>query len=140
MNPKLRLADETKLLCAELTPDDGIDPRKYFSRKPKTGSYRKTNQLRKEIELTLSLTLGGELEDPALSNLNIFKVEPIPESGDFLIILEWTSNSRDFQFDKVMLSIKKASGFLRSEVAKSLNRKRVPQLSYRLLIPKEVTL
>lgn len=140
MNSKLRLTDETKLLCAELTPDDGIDPRKYFSRKSKTSSNRKTYQLCKEIELTLNLTLAGELADPALSSLVIAKVEPIPESGDFLVIFEWRQNTRDFQFEEVMFSIKKASGFLRSEVAKSINRKRVPQLSYRLLNPEEVKL
>jgi ribosome-binding factor A len=138
MNSKIRSTNNLELLCAEVGPEDGIDPRKFFRRKSNRKFNRKVLQLCKQIQLTLNMTLAGEFEDKLLQNLEIIGVEPVPDSSHLLVILTPSNASEVFKIKEVMLSLQKVSGLLRSEAARSINRKRVPELSFRLLSPQEV--
>ncbi len=138
MKTKPRLKHNAKSLCDELTQDDGIDPRIYFSNTTKKTSDRKTRQLCKEIKQTIALTLAGEMNEPILANLEVIQVDPISGSRDFMVILAWNGHKDYFEPKEIALTLQKVSGFLRSEIAHSINRKRVPELSFRLLAPGEV--
>ncbi|MGV7220865.1 MAG: hypothetical protein ACQ9MH_05015 [Nitrospinales bacterium] len=140
MNSDNRIKNEKKFLCEEINPDDGVDPRKYFSKVSKSYSNRKAFQLCKEIKLTLNLTFAGELVDPYLQNLSVHDMKPIPNSADLLVILIWIGDWDYFDETEILSAVKKVYGYLRSEVARSINRKRVPAFSIRLLNPQEVKL
>jgi ribosome-binding factor A len=138
MKSKRRFIDVMESLCGELGPEDGTHPRKFFSKESKRSLHKKTYQLCKEIQLTLNLTLAGELNDPLLRELTVFSVEPLPESSDLIVVFSWNGDCSQFDFSKIRLAVQNVSGRLRSEVAQAINRKRVPELSFKLLFPGEV--
>ena len=62
-------------LCTEWSPEDGIDPRLCPKRSQGKVSNRKTLQLCRQVERTLSSVLEGEI----LRDLSVHSVVPAPD-------------------------------------------------------------
>jgi ribosome-binding factor A len=118
--------------CAEMGQDDGVDPRTFFKDLPAKKTNRKVLQLCREVERTVGWILAYESGDDLLSGLVIESVEPAPDSTR-LAVTVLTEAPIDAPARGVILErLQRFKGQLRSEVAKAVCRKRVPDLVFRV--------
>jgi ribosome-binding factor A len=124
-------------LCADIHPDDGLDPKVFFRRFKKTRPmrdahpvHRKTLQLCSQVADTLSLVLSGECSDEFLQSLQVVAVRPAPNAAQLLVLV--TSSPTDPAPDPATISahLAAANGRLRAEVATAIVRRRAPKLVF----------
>ncbi|HND52337.1 MAG TPA: hypothetical protein PLV92_08065 [Pirellulaceae bacterium] len=93
---------------------------------------RKTLQLCRQVAETLSYVLSGECHDEQLAGLQVLAVEPAPNASQLLVTVapgvgETLSNPVE-----TMARLHDAAGWLRTEVAAAITRRRAPQLLFRI--------
>ena len=123
-----------KTMCAEVHPDDGADPR-YFFRKDgdrKPGRH-KAQQLARQVGMILDSLLAGSTADPVLNGLTVVAVEPAPDAATLLVTVARTAGAEVLPPDAILAHLGHAGGWLRSEVAAAITRKRAPMLVYRVV-------
>jgi ribosome-binding factor A len=125
-------------LCAEVAPEDGIDPRMLLHKPTRKNIHRKTYQVCKQAEKTLNLVLAGESAEPVLREVIVCAVEPNPDSTHLLVIVEANSTVVPLDENDVLGALRRAGGRLRSALATAINRKRTPQISFRFIAFTEV--
>jgi ribosome-binding factor A len=91
---------------------------------------RKERQLCRQVQEAVSEALAG-IEDDVLLDIWVSAVEPAPDAGRLAIVVEAPSRVSP---DEVLARLDKFSGFLRAEVASAITRKRVPTLTFRVLV------
>jgi ribosome-binding factor A len=118
---------------AEADSDDGLDPRDFFkSKNQPRGTGRKTQQLCAQVAETLEQVLG-EASDPAVQVLQVVEVAPAPDASQLLVLLVPIVATADFDVEATSEALLRASGWLRSQVAAAITRKRAPQLVFRVI-------
>lgn len=124
-------------LCAEVGPDDGLDPReKARSRHgamARSRSDRKLRQLCGQVAQTLNLVLSGS-SDEVLSGLYVSAVDPAPNSGRLMVTVS-AGPAGPTDPAEVLGHLDHAAGRLRAEVASAVSRRKVPHLVYQLALP-----
>ncbi len=120
--------------CGVINSDDAIDPRHYFYNKRKhSRKYRKVFQLCRQVNDTLQMVLtdGNEM----LDGLAIVDVVPAPDSRRMLVILG-IDPSRVIQsaaeVEQIMEQLQLESPRLRAEIARSINRRKTPNLVFEI--------
>lgn len=117
-------------LCAGFDAEDGVDPRYLSNKSARKKSSAKDMQLGKEAQRVLSLVLAGETQNPLLRDLVVLSV--LPEGHGQR--LEVTVGHYDAVDEALVLTaLNHAHGRLRTLLAQSLHRKRVPLLSFSVL-------
>jgi|688.fasta_scaffold523830_2 ribosome-binding factor A len=119
--------------CDELHDDDGVDPREYFRPQRQPSKYdRKTRQLCQQVQQTLDQIFGGELRDELLDSLRVLSVGSTASSTLLVTVVADLPPER---FDRAQIEARLAdlAGWLRSEVAGAITRKRAPLLVFHLL-------
>jgi ribosome-binding factor A len=120
-------------LCAEVDPDDGLDPKAYFrSTKAHTNRNRKAHQLCSQVADTLNLVLG-ECGDEILRNLQVVAVTPAPDSSQLLVLVAPAIEGEPANPGEVLARLSAAAGRLRGEVAAAITRRRAPKLSFQFV-------
>ena len=97
-------------LCADVHPDDGLDPKAFLSassRRPRPMReahpvHRKTLQLCSQVADTLNLVLSGECSDEFLQSLQVVAVRPAPNAAQLLVLV--TSSPTDPAPDPATIS------------------------------------
>ena len=120
-----RLAARMRALCAELGPDDGIDPRELDkSTRSPSDPHRRHRRLGAQIQRAVALALGTAT-DPALQTLWVAAAVADPDASRFRIEVEPLD-----PVDPVHLAARLAAAapWIRVEVASALHRRRVPEL------------
>jgi len=130
MKIKNNWLDEAALLCGELSSDDGLDPRLWNKRLSRKVDNRKSSQLCSEVRRVLSLVLANELKDPLLMAVRIVEVSPESTKQQLSIGVKVDEQCSDVREDQVMKSLAGIQGYLRSIIAESVHRKRVPALNF----------
>ncbi len=120
-------------LCAEVSPEDGVDPRTLLHKPTRKKPHHKTYQICKQAEKTLNLVLAGESTEPLLRELIICAVEPNPDSTHLLVIVEANSTDILLNENEVLEALQRAGGRLRFALATTVNRKRIPQISFQFV-------
>jgi ribosome-binding factor A len=115
--------------CAEPGPDDGRDPR--LDRREGTGKVpnRKALQLCAQVARTLASVLA-ECGDDVLRDMVVESVVPAPNAVRLLVTLSLTDAAETAQAAQ---RLEHARGKLRSEVAAAVNRRRTPDLVFRVV-------
>lgn len=91
---------------------------------------RKDSQLCHQVSEALSLALTCSA-DAVLRDLTVVSVSPAPDTSRLLVTIEAGEGvEHDFVLDKLQV----ARGYLRSEVAGAIHRKRTPELMFRILV------
>jgi ribosome-binding factor A len=119
--------------CAEVREDDGIDPREFF-RKERTNrkTDRKTLQLCAQIADTLNGLLA-ECHDDMLQVFQVASVIPAPDATQLLVtVCPAIQPTSPMNPEEIMKHLSEASGWLRSEVAGAITRKRAPKLLFQV--------
>jgi ribosome-binding factor A len=121
---------QIELVCAEIGPEDGIDPRYVRRESSHRHRGRKTLQLCKQVERALCLALAGEFDDPALRDLQVLSVEPAPDSARLLVTISLSPSADPIHPAEVVAHLSRASGKLRCEIAEAIHRKKTPELAF----------
>jgi len=132
MNQSKDWLKKARLFCGEIGPDDGVDPRLVARATDRKTRNHKGKQLGKEARHMLSMVFAGELSDPVLQNLEVIDVSA-SDDGQFLIVsLAATGTGFEFDETQVLEKCQAVQGYLRSAIASSVKRKRVPTLKFEL--------
>jgi ribosome-binding factor A len=115
--------------CAEPSAEDGRDPR--LDRREESGKVpnRKALQLCAQVERTL-LGVFAELGDDVLRDLFIDSVTPAPNAARLLVTVRKPAG---VEATVVLKHLQRAHGKLRSEAVAVLNRRRAPDLLFRVV-------
>ena len=123
--------------CGEIHEDDCIDPRRFFQPERDHKENYKGQQLCRQAFETLSLVIA-DCDDELMQLLNIIEVN-IASDGSRLIAT--IQHQRVFHLvpelqmltpEQILARLSKQVPRLRSELARSISRKRVPNLSFEL--------
>ena len=118
--------------CGHIGVDDCIDPHDYFrSRRPQSKENKKTLQLCRQVACCLNLVLG-DCDDPIVQLMSVVDVIPAPDSSRVLVTLAVDCQSVDFDRDHALARATRQLPRLRNEIARSIHRKRVPNLTLQL--------
>lgn len=122
-----------KQLCAELGPEDGVDPRNSVRASDIKSKDYKNRQLCKQAARMLSLVFAGELGDPMLQNLDVVNVLTKKDSP-FLYVSISCSNTISKQEENLILNrLQAIQGYLRCVIAGSVKRKQAPALAFKFV-------
>jgi ribosome-binding factor A len=94
----------------------------------------KDRQLSRQVFDALSYALA-ELDDPVIAELALVSVEPAPDASRMLVTLAPTTA---VDLDDAMVRIREVLPALREEVAAEVNRRRLPELTFRIALPGEL--
>jgi ribosome-binding factor A len=131
MSNRERMLQRMRELCEELSPEDGIDPKLEKRRRAASArkeSPRKTRQLCGQVARTLNLALGS-CNDPVLQQLMVQAVEPAPDASRLRVWVTCDSLA-DIDPGEAQSRLGAAAGWLRSQVAASIHRKKAPVLLF----------
>lgn len=126
------------LSCDQLGPEDGLDPRYEVRGAQGKVPNRKALQLCGQVARTLQAVLAAETGDDLLRELQVASVVPAPTSVRLLVTLTLAMPGAGVPVTEVMARLHRAQGLLRGEVAAAINRRRVPELMFRLIRPAEM--
>ena len=118
-------------LCAALGPDDGVDPR-LTVRRPQGPQGRVANRKALQLCRPVERILAGALEGETLRDLNIHSVVPAPDSSRLLAAFTFHGSDAVATPD-ILAALSSAYTKLRGEIAMGINRKKTPELTFRVL-------
>ena len=120
--------------CAEFGEDDGQNPR---DDRKAGGSgrkeSRKARQLCRQVAETLDWVLSGDSPDDLLRSLRVAAVEPAPYSARLLVTVVADLPAEQAEPRLILERLQQHAGRLRSEVAASINRRKVPTLVFQVI-------
>ncbi len=131
MKPRKRLPEDILSCASDVRPDDGLDPR-FERRGGRPAGKRKTLQLCREVERTLSAVLAGEYGDDVLRDLIVISVVPAPNAVRLLVTVALAASS-GITAEEALRRLVGVSGRLRSEVAAAVSRRKAPELAFRVV-------
>ena len=130
---KKHVSKKSALLCDELDPEDGQDPRRFFCRESSSrGLDHKALQLCKQVTHALELALYQSDAYGIPDDLIVLRSEPAPNASRLLVIFGPADGGMHDE-SSVVKSLNAAKGALRTMLAGEINRKRVPGLVFRYL-------
>lgn len=107
---------------------------RHFSKKTKRPSRGheeiKARQLCKQVMRSLQEAFIGEFEDPVLQDLMIVSVDPAPNASQLLVTLDDSAVLKGIGRNRIRAKLERVCGFLRSQIADTIHRRRVPQLFF----------
>ena len=118
--------------CASIGPEDGIDPRLTRRAEPAKVANRKALQLCGQVAQTLALVLSGETGDDVLRDLHVESVVPFPTTARLLVTVYRAVADPSVTDDDLLRRLAGARGMLRCEVAATVNRRKIPDLVFRV--------
>jgi ribosome-binding factor A len=123
----------------EVWADDEADPGVFFGA---TERSRKANwkalQLSKQVERAASLTLASECESDALAGAAVVSVEPAPDASRLRVVVCLASGASPEVLAEARAALAGCTPAVRAEVARSIHRKRVPEIVFELRLAEQV--
>jgi ribosome-binding factor A len=95
--------------------------------------HRKTLQLCQQVAETLNYVLSGECHDAELQSLLVLDVQPAPNASHLLVTVAPQLPGEVIDPVAVLARLNSVASWLRSEVARSITRKRAPQFVFQVL-------
>ncbi len=132
MNRKSNNDSSGFVLSEKTYSDDGKAAFERDRRVYKKTIDHKDEQVLRKYEKALSLIFSGELMNPRLSQLIVSEVR-FWNKRDYLLV-ELVSDDKDASIEDELVQ---TEGYIRSLLASSLNKKRVPRLMFVVLAPGE---
>ncbi len=131
MDTRTRLLEQMQTLCAELGPGDGLDPKLERERADRTGCHRKQRQLCGQVARALDLALGSVGSGP-LQGASVVAVHAGRDSARLEVHITHADPT-----PALVAGLCVAQGWLRSEVAAAITRKRTPYLDFVVVAAEE---
>jgi len=137
MKPKdSRKRTEARSLCADLHPDDGPPKSRRKESRDDSSDDRKAMQLSAQVRRALHgvIPLPGST---FFEGLVVEAVEPDPDATRLRVVIS-VPPSCAHPIPSLKRRLTDMAGFMRSEVASQISRKRVPLLTFEL-VPREAS-
>lgn len=96
---------------------------------------RKALQLCRQVERTLGLVLGGELNDDRVRDLLVMAVVPAPNSTHLLVTLQAAETLTQEGLIELEQALVEHKGQLRSAIAADISRRKTPEITLRVVNP-----
>jgi ribosome-binding factor A len=120
--------------CASIGPEDGVDPRLHCRAPSAKVVNRKALQLCGQVARTLASVLAGESGDDVLRDLLVESVVPAPNASRLLVTVSRTVDEPPLEIGMILRRLDQARGWLRSEIASVVNRRKIPDLTFHVRI------
>jgi len=121
-------------LCGEVRDDDCVDPRRFSKEERIRKTTSRDRQLCAQVKRCLDLTLPEVLHERGIPTCEVRSVTPAPDATRLCVVaavdLPHVAGTRE-----ILPSLK---GWLRSEVARDVHRKRAPDLAFEVIATEEV--
>jgi ribosome-binding factor A len=117
--------------CSGIGPYDGLDPRYDRPNEPRKVPNRKALQLCGQVADTLAL-IFGECGDDVLRDLRVVSVTPAPTSVRLLVTVARAAGVTE-EVGQIAGRLERARGKLRGEIAAAVHRRKVPDLTFRVI-------
>jgi ribosome-binding factor A len=131
-NPAFRRIKNPESLAAQLREGDGIDPRLERRKNVSSRLKDKTNHAAVRLAGQIAKTIRGSLGDGSLADFDVLSVQPA-KGNVFLVTLAPRTPELVYDEAQILNAANNRSGYLRSEIACSISRKKVPTLLFRVL-------
>jgi len=105
-----------------------IDNQSFSNQRPD----RKSLQLASQVAEVISMVLC-EQEDDLVRDLMVESVIPLPNGSRLLVSLTPAISARSLDLSKAMEHLQSVQAAIKSEVANSITRRKVPDLIFRIL-------
>ncbi len=124
-----RESDVVRALCAQIYPDDGIDPRNdnWCEVDGTNKRDRKLQQLCKQVATALQFVLPSV---QGLADVRVMQVMPAPNAGRMCVAVSVPGSGGA---EQIAAQFERCSPYLRREVAQFVSRRRVPELVFMLV-------
>jgi len=110
-----------------------------FGRSLDRKSARKAAQLCRQVQRALLMALAGDCADDALQDLYVQDVTPAPDASRLRVELACGATAAQVPPHEILRRLTQMRGVLRAAVAEAIVRKRVPELTFVLVGPQEVS-
>jgi hypothetical protein len=134
MKQKQPSQEDMQPLCSEIGPDDGIDPRDLIRVTGRRRAGRKTLQLCGQVAEALNYAFGAVCNDDVLRDLGVVSVQPAPDESRLLASVAPTLPG-PCDPALILAHLHTALSKLKSEVAATIHRKKVPELTFCVAAP-----
>jgi len=123
----------------DVYPDDEADPRRFFGDADRfsRGNW-KLRQLCKQVERAATLTLMSVCESDSLLGASVAAVEPAPDSGRLMVTVVLGLGKGGEVTTEAKAALLRSTAAFREEVARSIHRKRVPEVVFDVRLAEEV--
>jgi ribosome-binding factor A len=91
-----------------------------------------------QVQRTLDQILSGELDDDRLRDVYVSQVVPAPDAHCLMVSVSPLGFAKDFQPQVVLARLAEHTGRLRSELARAINRKKTPELVFRVVLTEDL--
>lgn len=123
---------------AVVCPDDEVDPGLFFDDAPLSRKRRwKLQQLCKQVERAAAVTLS-ECGGDELTGAWLASVEPAPDAGRLRVTVVLDPPQGADALDAARAALVRATPVFREGIARSINRKRVPEIVFDVTFGREV--
>ena len=131
-NPTFRRIKNPESLAAQLREGDGIDPRLEHRTNSSFRHKDKPNHAAVRLAGQIARTIRGSLGDGPLADFDVLSVQPA-KGNVFLVTLVPMTPELVYDESQILDAANNRSGHLRSEIACSITRKKVPSLLFHVL-------
>lgn len=121
-------------MCGQPGPEDGLDPRDFFKPARSRRDSRKDWQLCRQVFETLNYVLSGDSHDDVLRGLLVAEVTPAPDATRLLVTVQPLDVGDTPDPMVILQRLQQAMGRLRAEVGRSISRRKVPELVFRVVL------
>jgi ribosome-binding factor A len=133
MSSRKRVRRDQCLFGGDRGPEDGIDPRLPPRPGRRGGPGRKSLQLCEQVARTLGIVLASECDDDVLRDAMVTEVIPAPDASCLLVTLAPYPSAEAWSPVAVLERVHRHARHLRAEVAAAINRRKTPELIYRVM-------
>jgi len=96
----------------------------------KSIDFKRSDRLSDQIKTELSSILINEVKDPRLEGLTILRVELSNDIKKAYVYFSSLNSFTKVDFEEIKETLETAKGFIRSNLAKRLSIKRLPELNF----------
>ncbi len=115
--------------------DDDFD---YRRRSRDRRNENKVGQLCRQVQKTIQMSLGGECHDEVLQRLLVEAVQPAPDAGRLVVQVSFVTGAVAVPLHELLQRLEAVRPWIRREVARSIVRKRAPEIVFQLVNHQEV--
>jgi hypothetical protein len=121
-------------------PDEEVDPGRFFGGDTDRSGKRnwKVQQLCKQVERAAAVTLAAECESEALLGAAVACVEPAPDSSRLMAMVVLAPGKAVDDLAEARAALVRSGASFREEVARTIHRKRVPEIVFDVRLSDEV--
>lgn len=119
--------------------DEEADPARFFGEPDRSGRRNwKAQQLCKQVERASAVTLAGECGSDVLTGACVASVEPAPDASRLRVTVVLATGRGGEELAEARAALARAAASFREEVARTIHRKRVPEIVFDVRLGGEV--